>query len=182
MLDYLNSLAPEQDDELLLMMDAYDIQMQLPTSTLTRWHYEARDAAQQRIVAGRVGALRREFAEASGLIEDGNPQHAPEHFPDDGAHWPDNQYGGSDQSVFANMYGRQEWVRERLRLKYARPGTKARTSQIFGTCIDDAVSPSFTHEKFDPDLSVGNPCEFGIYLDVWSHFGDQTMNSEWDGS
>ncbi|KAI1247428.1 hypothetical protein MGN70_011318 [Eutypa lata] len=144
------------------MMDAYDIQMQLPTSTLTRWHYEARDAAQQRIVAGRVGALRREFAEASGLIEDGNPQHAPEHFPDDGAHWPDNQYGGSDQSVFANMYGRQEW--------------------IFGTCIDDAVSPSFTHEEFDPDLSVGNPCEFGIYLDVWSHFGDQTMNSEWDGS
>lgn len=102
--------------------------MQLPTSTLTRWHYEARDAAQQRIVAGRVGALRREFAEASGLIEDGNPQHAPEHFPDDGAHWPDNQYGGSDQSVFANMYGRQEWVRERLRLKHARSGTKARIS------------------------------------------------------
>ncbi|RYO81244.1 hypothetical protein DL766_005335 [Monosporascus sp. MC13-8B] len=249
-LDYLNSLSPEQDEELVLMMDAYDIHLQLPKSVLTSRYYSTREAAQRRLVEyaghntvddgnlqqlvvfgagnrcapnwphtvacyaipnsplpedlyggntdtsmghnhwssvrqrfldsgyvlGPVGAMRRIFAEAWKEI-----QEWPETDPfDDGQRFSADVYRGSDQSVFAAMYGRQEWVREKLRLKHAPPGTKPRTSEVFGTVVDNALSPSFTHEPFDPDLSEGNPYEFGIYLDFWSELGHQTINSDWD--
>ncbi|RYP07210.1 hypothetical protein DL764_002656 [Monosporascus ibericus] len=249
-LDYLSSLSPKQDDELVLMMDAYDIHLQLPKSVLTSRYHSTREAAQRRLVEyagheavngenlqqlilfgsgkrcapnwphtvacyaipnsplpedlyggntdtvighnhwssvrqrflnsgyvlGPAGAMRRMFAEAWEEIEKW-----PETDPfDDGQRFSADVYHGSDQSVFALMYGRQEWVREKLRLKHAPPGTKPRTSKVFGSLVDNALSPSFTHEPFDPDLSKGNPYEFGIYLDFWSEFGHQTINSEWD--
>ncbi|RYP22673.1 hypothetical protein DL765_001523 [Monosporascus sp. GIB2] len=249
-LDYLNSLSSKQDDELVLMMDAYDIHLQLPKSVLTSRYYSTREAAQRRLVEyaghktvddgnlqqlvvfgagkrcapnwphtvacyaipnsplpedlyggntdtsmghthwssvrqrflnsgyvlGPVGAMRRIFAEAWKEIKEW-----PETDPfDDGQRFSANVYRGSDQSVFAAMYGRQEWVREKFRLKHAPPGTKPRTSKVFGTFVDNALSPSFTHEPFDPDLSKGNPYEFGIYLDFWSELGHQTINSDWD--
>lgn len=249
-LEYINTLDSAQDDELLLMMDAYDIHMQLPKSVMLDRYYETRDAAQKRMedfagydatvgegihqiimfgsgkrcapniqhsvacyaipesplpedlygantdtvigrnqwhstrqrylnsgyILGPIGPMRRMFAEAWKQIE----EYPAEDPLDDGSHYTLNVYHGSDQSIFANMYGRQEWAREKLRLKYAPSGTKAHTGTIYGTFVDDALKPSFTHEEFAPDLSQGNPYEFGIYLDFWSDFGHQTINSEWD--
>ena len=127
-------------------------------------------------VLGPAGAMRRMFAEAWRQIE----EYPTEDPLDDGSGYTLRAYHGSDQSVFANMYGRQEWAREKLRIKHARPGTKPHTSLLYGSLVDDALDPSFTHEQFNPDLSAGNPYEFGMYLDFWSDFGHQTINSEWD--
>ncbi|RYP41421.1 hypothetical protein DL767_001059 [Monosporascus sp. MG133] len=198
---------PQQDDELGLMMDAYHIHLQLlksmlisryilldagsrveapggvraelatyscllrdPNSPLPEGLYGGNtdtvmghnhwSPVRQRFmnsgyVLGPVDAMHRMFAEAWKEIEE-----RPETDPfDDGQRFSADFYHGSDQSVFALMYGRQEWVREKLRLKHAPPGTKPRTSKVFGK---------------------GNPYEFGIYLDFWSEFGHQTINSEWD--
>ncbi|KAI0022416.1 hypothetical protein F4780DRAFT_777791 [Xylariomycetidae sp. FL0641] len=249
-LEYLQSLDASQDDELVLMLDAYDIQLQLPASVLIDRYYETREATQKRAIdfagaaavtgegiqqlvmfgAGKRCApnqphtiacyplpesplpmdlygpntdtvvghnhyysvrqrylnsgyilgpakdMRRVFAEAWRIIED-HPERDP---LDDGSHGSDSMYHGSDQSIFATMFGRQEWCREKLRLKHAPRGTKPRSSQIFFSPIDNVLNPSFTHEVVDFDLSEGNPHEYGIFLDYFSDFGHQTINSEED--
>ncbi|KAL9081333.1 MAG: hypothetical protein Q9159_007355 [Coniocarpon cinnabarinum] len=248
-LEYLQSLPPEQDNDLVVMMDAYDIWLQLPKSVLIDRYYELRDAQRSRMVeslgkqtveeyhleplvmfgAGKrcapnlphtvacfslessplpddlygpntdtiigrnywysnkqrylnsgfimspVAAMRRIFEEAWHLI-----QNHPDMDPlDDGGHGSDFIYHGSDQSIFAAMYGRQGWAREKLRLQHS-PDAKPGTSHIMGTHIDNILKPSFHHEEVDLDVSHGNPWEFGIFLDFFSDIGHQTVNSEED--
>ncbi|KAH7024474.1 uncharacterized protein B0I36DRAFT_376460 [Microdochium trichocladiopsis] len=251
-LEYLQALDPSQDDELVLMLDAYDVHLQLPRSTLISRYYELRDAAQKRLVEsvgktavqdgglsqriifgagkrcapnephtvacyavpdspmpqiygpntdtaighnhhysvrqrylnsgyvlGPAKAMREMYEEAWKFIQ-AQPDMDPD---DDGSHTSDYVYHGSDQSVFAAMYGRQEFAREKIRLQYAPVGTRPRSSTVFFTPIDNVLNPSFHHEEFDVDLDSGdNPYEHGIFLDFASDLGHQTINSELDAA
>lgn len=250
--EYLHGLDSSQDDELVLMLDAYDIHLQLPKSTLVSRYYEVRNEAQARLVnfTGEAGvrnsalsqsivfgagkrcapnephtvacyaipdspvpmiygpntdtvigrnhyysvrqrylnsgfilgparAMRHVFEEAWALTE-ASPDSDP---LDNGSHIGDWVYHGSDQSVFATMYGRQEYAREKIRLQHAPSGTKPRSSSIFFSPIDNVLNPSFHHEEFDVDVRDGkSPYEYGIFLDFASDLGHQTINSEQDAA
>ena len=252
-LRYLQSLPAEQDNDTVIMLDAYDIWLQLPMQVLLGRYEELLSSAQSRleqsleakavdyeglrqlilfgagkrcapnlmhtvacyalaesplphdlygndtdtvighnlwysfrqrylnsgVIIGPVKPMRHLFEEAQRLVEK-----QPDHDPlDDGTGVSDFIYHGSDQSIFAAMYGRQELARETLRLKHSPHGTKPRSSQILGANIDNALDPSFTHEKIDLNLTDGhNPWEYGIFLDYWSDVAHQTVNSERDAT
>lgn len=58
-LEYLNSLEPDQDDELVLMMDGYDIWFQLPVEAMARMYHRAneRENARLRSRLGRAADI-----------------------------------------------------------------------------------------------------------------------------
>ncbi|KAF1981515.1 hypothetical protein K402DRAFT_364682 [Aulographum hederae CBS 113979] len=94
-------------------------------------------------------------------------------------------YNGSDQAIFAIIFGHQEYMRETLRLKHTsrvqnllhpERAAKPASNVIEGTYIDDILNPSITHEPFDQPLNLNY--EFGIGLDYFSDLGHQTMNSD----
>lgn len=253
-LEYLNSLGPDQDEDLVLMMDAYDIWLQLPASVLLdRYHAITAEAnsrmekdlgattvreeglnqtvvfgsgkrcapnqyhtvacyaldesplpddlygnntdtlmgmnfwysAKQRYlnsgyIMGPVRHMRPIFEKAKVLIE-AHPRVDPN---DDGSGGSIDMYHGSDQSIFAAMFGRQAYAREKLRLAHSPRGTKPRSSHVMSVPVDNVLDPSFTHETapdVDPVPGDPNPWEFGMHLDYWSDIGHQTVNSEPDG-
>lgn len=254
-LQYLESLPQENENDLVFMMDAYDIQIQLPQATLVQRYYSSQQAAQDRLkesmgrrtasrhnmrekilfgagkrcapnqphtiacyplpesplptdlygantdtvighnhwwsnrqrylnsgyILGPAKDMKDAFREAWRRIE-AHPEQDPQ---DDGSHGSDLMYHGSDQSIFAAMYGRQMWVREKLRLEDAGRSGKARSGSILGTRIDNILEPSVSHEHFAPNMSGGSnwwqQYEYGIFLDFWSDIGHQTINSEEDG-
>lgn len=99
-------------------------------------------------------------------------------------------YHGSDQSIFARMFGQQEFQRENLRLKYdvawwqralKLASSRPRSAHFLGINIDNVLSPSSTHEPFstsDANSTADN--EWGITLDYFSIIGHQTVNSATD--
>lgn len=254
-IDYLDGLDSSQDEDLIMMIDAYDLWFQVPLSTLLDRYDNVTKAAQARLestvgkeavtqndltqtvlfgagkrcapnhpheiacwalpesplpkdlygtntdtvighnsawstrqrylnsgfIMGPVGPVRRLFKRAAEVIHA-----APDADPlDPGDHMGDFGYHGSDQSTFAKLWGRQEWMREALRLAHAPAGTQPRSSTLSGTTVDNVLSPSFAHEspaELEADLASGQTArhEFGIHLDYWSDFTHQTINSEAD--
>lgn len=104
---------------------------------------------------------------------------------DDGSHGSDYMYHGSDQALFAVIFGEQEFQREVMRRRHYSVADKMRgragkpePNYIYNTLIDDPINPSFPHQRMEP--KEGKPDEFSIGLDYFSDFIQQTVNSEED--
>lgn len=104
---------------------------------------------------------------------------------DDGSHGSDYMYHGSDQALFAVIFGEQEFQREVMRRRHYSVKDKIRgragkpePNHIYNTLIDDPLNPKFPHQPAEP--KEGKPDEFGIGLDYFSDFIQQTVNSEED--
>ncbi|KAG8531232.1 uncharacterized protein KY384_004590 [Bacidia gigantensis] len=202
-LAHLQTLPPTHDDDLILMIDAYDIWFQLPPSVLISRYFSINAHANKRLssrlgatairgesisqtiifgagkrcapnqihtiacypipdsplpddlyfantdtdlgqsehyfhkqrwlnsgsIMGPVGDLRRLFTRAEELMK-ALPRKDPE---DNGSQGSADSYHGSDQSVFARIWGEQEFQREGIRRRYGgdpkavmNPGTLAR--------------------------------------------------------
>ena len=112
---------------------------------------------------------------------------------DNGSGDADRCYHGSDQSIFVEMMGEQEFHREVMRRHHRgfmdpvldkiiadRSGADLEPTQIMGVPISDRLNPAVTHEYHDPTYIPGKPFEFGIGIDYWSALGHQTSNAEFD--
>ena len=110
---------------------------------------------------------------------------------DNGSGGSDFLYHGDDASVYARVFGEQEYQREALRRKYG--GTKSWGGWIFGsnvdrsrrsshagTPIDDVLNPPFTHERMPDWIPDDRIYEFGIGIDYGGDIGAQTAYSERD--
>lgn len=256
-LEYLESMNPEQDDDLVLMMDAFDIWFQLPPETLIDRYYSINERANARIheqmgKAAEIEDIKQTIVFGAGKRCAPNQAHTVACYtvpaspvsPDIyGANtdtvmgrnqytskrqrylnsgyiigpakdmramfkvaweraqdWPnpdprDNggggsafMYHGSDQSVFATMFGEQQFQREVIRRRHASTWTTQyknliRNSPphvIEGIVVPDMLDPPFTHEKMEH--LPGKPCEFGMGMDYFSDLGHQTANAETDVS
>jgi len=104
---------------------------------------------------------------------------------DDGSHGSDFMYHGSDQALFAVIFGEQEFQREVMRRRHHSikdkikgQGGKPAPTHIYYTLVDDPINPSFPHEV--RKAKEGKPDEFSLGLDYFSEFIQQTVNSEED--
>jgi hypothetical protein len=104
---------------------------------------------------------------------------------DDGSHGSDYMYHGSDQALFAVIFGEQEFQREIMRRRHYSikdkikgQGKQPEPSYIYNTLIDDPINPNFPHEI--RKAKEGKPDEFSLGLDYFSEFIQQTVNSEED--
>lgn len=93
-------------------------------------------------------------------------------------------YHGSDQAIFAIMFGQQEFQREVMRRRHLtsydrmRGRAKPQPVRVGGVVINDPLKPDFLHE---PEVwKDGQPDEFGIGLDYFSDLIHQTINAEDD--
>lgn len=293
-LEYLETLAPEHDDELVLMIDGYDVWFQLPAEVLVRRYYDILSDTDMRleqrygqkgwsmafdkrlhdglssrivfaagkrcapnqvhtiacyalpesplpmdlygqdtdtpighnqyysgrqrylnsgIIMGPVRDMRKLFERANvsttreelwlkGDIAPGDPS-------DNGSGGSDYFYHGSDQSIFAKIWGRQEYVfevlRRRLNPDWESEQDTYKSSSIESTRVNDILNPDFPHEHWNdehfqirdetsvqeidhPDPWTTDPQEllrtyaFGITMDYFSDLGHQTANSELDAT
>ena len=104
---------------------------------------------------------------------------------DDGSHGSDFMYHGSDQALFAVIFGEQEFQREVMRRRHHSikddikgRGATPKPSYIYNTRVDDPINPDFPHER--QEAKAGKPDEFSLGLDYFSDFIQQTVNSEED--
>jgi hypothetical protein len=114
--------------------------------------------------------------------------------------WTRLCHHGSDQSLFNEVLGHQEFQREVMRrhhrtkkerlldqrpprpLSTPLPGSPSPQSTIQGHAIDDPLNPSFPHEELDEAYLPGKPYEYGITVDYFSELTHQTSNSLWDAA
>lgn len=254
-LEYLHSMPPEADHDLVMMMDAFDIWFQLRPETMILRYNAINDAENIRIrkrlgkvatvedikqtivfgagkrcapnemhtiacyaiplsplpndiygqdtdtvmgrnkytslrqrflnsgyIIGPVADMRRMFERAAQKMQDWPKPYAD----DNGSHDTDDIYHGSDQAIFAILFGEQELQREVIRRRYEQTSKPPHSkdskmiNEIEGTFVgDDILNPPFSHEHMDP--LPGKPCEFGMGLDYFSDLGHQTANAEHDG-
>jgi hypothetical protein len=105
---------------------------------------------------------------------------------------------GSDQSLFTQVWGHQEFHREVMRrhhrteeerlleekpqrlLSAKTPGGRRPVSTNEGQVIDDPLNPSFPHEEMDETYLPGQPFEYGITVDYFSSLTHSTSNAIWD--
>lgn len=112
---------------------------------------------------------------------------------DTGSGTTDKCYHGSDQSIFVEMFGEQEFHREVMRRHHRnaaddfldkmipnRAGSKPPKTHIQNAPISDMINPEFHHQEFDPTYLPGKPMDYGIMIDYWSTLGHQTANAEFD--
>jgi len=112
---------------------------------------------------------------------------------DNGSGDSDYCYHGSDQSIFVEMHGEQEFHREVMRRHHRsgmddyldrvisnRAGSRTPPSHIQNAPIEDFLNPAFTHQAASDTYLPDKPFEFGITLDYWSLLGHQTSNAEYD--
>lgn len=128
-------------------------------------------------IIGPVSDMRRLFARAWSKVE---ALHSDQDLWDNGSHGSDFMYHGSDQSIFAEILGEQEYQREVMRRRHQLRSPLSRTPPTYleGTVISDILNPPFTHQPGTP--KPGKPDEFGIGLDYFSELGHQTVNTEED--
>jgi hypothetical protein len=99
-------------------------------------------------------------------------------------HRADFNHAGSDQSVFQQIIGEQEFQREVMRRKHLSFSDKAKglkknkPTLIEGTLIDDILNPAFSHK--DMEQKGDKSDEFSMSLDYWSDLGQQMVDSEHD--
>lgn len=113
---------------------------------------------------------------------------------DNGSGLSDECYHGSDQSIFADIFGEQEMNREMMRRRHRtlvddwldlvvpnRPGARPPASHVLNTPVQDSLKPAFTHQAYRASQAPSRETpEFGIGLDYWSLLGHQTANAEFD--
>ncbi|KJZ75840.1 hypothetical protein HIM_04664 [Hirsutella minnesotensis 3608] len=108
-------------------------------------------------VLGAVGAVRPVLERAMEKLEQCSQRTMVDF--DNGSGGSDKCYQGSDQSIFAEMFGEQKIHREVARRRHR-------------TLIDDW--------PYHASYTLGKSLEFGIGLDYWSLLGHQTANAEYD--
>lgn len=102
-------------------------------------------------------------------------------------------YHGSDQSIWMEIFGEQEFQREVMRRHHrswydgmldkiipGRAGSWPSPTQVYGVPITDFLEPGFFHQPSERTYNPQKPFEFGISLDYWSSLGHQTSNAYWD--
>lgn len=142
-------------------------------------------------IIGPIGAVRSLLEKAKEKLDE-CAQRTGVWF-DNGSGGSDKCYHGSDQSIFAEMYGEQEIQREVMRRHHRtflddwldiivadRAGSRPAPSHILNIPVEDYLNPAFTHQPYDTSYVPGKPLEFGIGLDYWSLLGHQTSNAEFD--
>ncbi|KPM45367.1 hypothetical protein AK830_g1173 [Neonectria ditissima] len=99
-------------------------------------------------------------------------------------------YRGSDQSIWAEILGEQEFHREVMRRRHRkhiddvldaiipnRAGSKPPPTNVMGAVVNDLLNPSFPHQEWDPGYLPDKPYEYGVTIDYWSLLGHQTIHS-----
>ncbi|KAM4058089.1 hypothetical protein HRG_010957 [Hirsutella rhossiliensis] len=143
-------------------------------------------------IIGPVGAVRPMLEKAKERLDQCAQRTAA--WFDNGSGRSDECYHGSDQSIFADMYGEQEIHREVMRRRHRtllddwldvvvpnRPGARPAPSHVLNLPVQDYLKPAFTHQAYRASHAPGGkPFEFGIGLDYWSLLGHQTANAEFD--
>lgn len=132
-------------------------------------------------IIGPKSDMRKMFARAWDKV-----QATTDHMDfDNGSGGSDFMYHGSDQSIFNDMLGEQEFQREVMRRRHLSLADKARgrgkapkQTYIEGTLVDDPLNPSFHHQVMEH--KDGKPDEFSMGLDYFSELGQQTVNAEDD--
>ncbi|PNY27161.1 Uncharacterized protein TCAP_02911 [Tolypocladium capitatum] len=140
---------------------------------------------------GPIGAVRPVLEKAKEKLQECSERTGA--WFDNGSRDSDYCYHGSDQSIFVEMFGEQEFHREVMRRHHrtsldgwldsfisGRPGSRPAPSQIQDAPVDDSLNPAFTHQQQDATYLPGKPFEFGMGLDYWSLLGHQTSNAEFD--
>lgn len=110
-LQYLNSLEPKQDEELVLMIDAYDIHFQLPFELLLNRYHSIVEAANARLKIEMGTAFHRQRDMRQSIVFGAGKRCAPNALwevacytvPDSPA--PDNLYGNNTDT----MLGHNQW-------------------------------------------------------------------------
>ncbi|CZT20068.1 uncharacterized protein RCC_05925 [Ramularia collo-cygni] len=104
-------------------------------------------------------------------------------------------YHGSDQSIWMEIFGEQEFQREVMRRHHRsnfdtfaekfnphRAGSQPPSTQVYGVPILDYLEPGFYHQPGEKKYRPAKPDEFGISLDYWSGISHQTSNTYWDAN
>lgn len=165
------------------------------------------------MMMGPIGEMRRMFSRAGEMIDGPEklwqtPGRTTIDPMDDGSKSSKYFYHGSDQSIFAKIFGRQEYIREHLRRRWdpvaGRPGDPKMQTTIEGMHFNDNLHPPWAHEQWQQDqlwvarerflthvpnwyLHLPSPdllkkYDFGITLDYFSSLSHQTLNSETDAT
>lgn len=88
-------------------------------------------------------------------------------------------HGGSDQVIFNQIYGEQNYQREVMRLRHRKFWERLRDLRALGRQQPSIIDPHPTRkpmEKLD-----GAPLDFGIGLDYGLEISHSSVLSEWDG-
>lgn len=249
-LDYLTSLSSEYDDDLVLIVDGYDMWFQLKPDVLLSRYYAINERAQQRISQRLCGDATCSEHEAISHISQqivfGAQKkcwpHEPEELacyaappsmlPDDvfgpetDQTWPSRDYQelkmrtryinsgfvmgpagalrrlfkeanrrmeldshhGSDQGVFSDVLGAQEYARELARSEYRRqqssfrrlPARLFERKTAFDIDRDQILAPSSSREVLSPmpdpqNLTALRDLEYGIGLDYFGELSHTTV-------
>ncbi|KAJ4854837.1 uncharacterized protein T069G_10395 [Trichoderma breve] len=236
-LDYINDPKrrnlPGFDDELVMMLDAYDIWFQLPLDVLlSRYNAILEDDAAR--VSQRMGRAYTIEGINSRVVFGAGKRCAPNLlnsvacYPVPESPLPNDLYGGntdtfigtsqwssyrtrylnsgyiigpvgenrkgaSDQSIFVEMFGEQEYYREVMRRHHrtrvddvldrvvpGRAGSRPPPTVVQQVPVLDRLEPAFTHQQYNKTHLPDKPYEFGIALDYWSLLGHQTSNAVTD--
>ncbi|KAL7804734.1 hypothetical protein V8C44DRAFT_254472 [Trichoderma aethiopicum] len=142
-------------------------------------------------IMGPVGQVRRVLERALEKLEECQNRKGASF--DDGSGKSDMCYHGSDQSIFVEMFGEQEFYREVMRRHHrsrvddvldkvvpGRAGANPPPSHVEQIPVGDVLEPAFTHQEYNKTHLPGKPYEFGIALDYWSLLGHQTSNAVTD--
>ncbi|CAD0108266.1 unnamed protein product [Aureobasidium uvarum] len=106
-LEYLDSMSPEQQDDLVLMMDAFDIWFQLPPETLIERYYSINEKADKRISkhmgkAAEVENIKQTIIFGAGKRCAPNQLHSIACYPVPPSPLPDDLYGANTDTIMGH--------------------------------------------------------------------------------
>lgn len=115
-LEYLESMSPEQDNDLVLMIDAFDIWFQLPPQILVERYYSINERANKRISkrmgrAAEIENIKQTIIFGAGKRCAPNQRHTIACYPLPVSPVHDDIYGANTDTVM----GRNQWYSHRQR-------------------------------------------------------------------
>ena len=165
--------------------DATDSQFGVSSASAYRARY-----LNSGFIIGKVKFMRPLLKKAQEKMEICKDQKPRE---DDVRNWSGHCYSGSDQSIFNEMLGEQEYHREVMRRHHrgifddmldkmipGRAGAWPKPYYVYGALVKDPLSPEFPHNQHNTTLLPGKPFEFGMALDYFYDLGHQAINAERD--
>ncbi|KAH6717613.1 hypothetical protein BKA61DRAFT_732070 [Leptodontidium sp. MPI-SDFR-AT-0119] len=236
-LDYLNTLPADRDDDLVVLVDGYDIWFQLRPETLLERYFDINQRADERVqkrlgkTAAKTEGIRQSIVFSAQKKCWPRDSDDPACFAAPESSLPKDSYGpltdtkvdndeneyikfrprylnsgvmmgelgsvkkffnrsvevmalgqhkGSDQNVFSQIFGEQEYQREVIRERYLSASKRFSRwlKSAFGMKEASVLDPHPTHKLMAP--AAGAPFEFGIGLDYASVLGHPTVFAEYD--
>jgi len=176
-LEYINTLGPDRDDDLVLVIDGYDTWMQLRPGVLIERYFDINERADCRIQArlGQDAVLQEKIQQR--IVFSAQKQCSLD-ADDPGC------YAVPESTLPRDVYGPQT---DKYVLDEENPDVKFRPRYLnSGVGMGDvaAMRKLFRH-ALDPaalliELTDGSPFEFGIGLDYESLLGHPTMFAEYE--